>query len=1104
MNLLKKRYFDYFVALGVYFIISFLVLGIILTSPGTIGFFHDWSVGPYHEMNENWAEKGLYVWDSQIGNKIYYTDWIFQLSFLSIPFLGGEILSKGLLILCITLSGFGAFCLGKRLELNSYVSFTAGILYIFSPIIFTRIVAGYIYYLIGYFLSPLIVANFLKGREENNNRYFIIAGLLLSFAVIQLQFLIMIFLILLIFALVDFKRIKKSIIGLIIVVSITFLITFSPIILSQLVVNKTEIPFNPTQLLSYFTVETSSDLLESFRILGYKGMPYSYLNLGTSNDKPDSNSGVIPPWIFYLDFIIPIVGFSVLLFRRDKYTVSFAVISILGLYLLKGLNPPFPGVFAFLFAHGFYIFREVWHLAFLYGFSITFLVAFFIERLWKLSFKPLFKVSLSVALISLIVISNGYPLLLGNFAGYLQTYDFPSEYHTLYNKFSSDPHYNVLILPYVRPILYDNLRLEGIDPFISYTSPMIFPSDLGNRESPTLSASTWLLSSIQENKTQNLGKVLSGFGIEYVILRKDFVSNYPNYTPLGSLSSFKEKWYTPLEPILDAQTDMKIISDTAQYKIYENLNNATKIFAPTTSGGGLSDFDSLLSISNLTALSNVALYPSVSESDSLIFLDDIVETNMPVNDFVDIGKYVDTFDAQKGWTDTINSFGYDHLLASRVNKGAFTVSPNSEISFELPAKYNNKHVEIWMKALTWDQGGPITIKIDGQEHSPSLSSPDRSFRLFKIFEGESGVPYNVSIQNIQGKNYVEGLYVREKGLQHLSTSNKIIPTSIENQTAPNLIANSDFSIVDNQSGLPLYWNDSLKRCDRYFNCKVNGTDGWDGRQSLQFFTKYPHNISDIWSSTYGQQIEVKQNERYELITHMKLNKWATESHVALEGFNEISKQWYQITKCPANLNGPIRWEQFSCVITIPENTTKVRPVLNAGWSPELKKGSKTWFDALSLTKLKDENESPNLAQIKKLILPEIGGNNNKSSSTITTNIKEFNKVNPTLWNVHISTSKPATIGFAEPYDQSWEATVYKDGIKIDVVKSMPLYGAINAFQIKQTGNLDIVLSFAPQYWYQVGFVVSGITIAFCIFYIIYDWRRNKERKSSSSSVSSPV
>jgi hypothetical protein len=688
-------------------------------------------------------------------------------------------------------------------------------------------------------------------------------------------------------------------------------------------------------------------------------------------------------------------------------------------------------------------------------------------------------------LISIIVISNGYPLLLGNFAGYLQTYDFPNEYHTLYNKFSTVPHYNVLILPYVKPIRYDNLTLEGIDPLITDTSTMIFSAQFGGRADPTEGASAWLLSSIQENKTQNLGKVLTGFGIDYVILRKDFVSNYPNYTPLASLSGFREKWYTPLEPILDGQTDMKIISDNSQFKIYKNLNNATKIFIPVTSGGGLSDYDSLLSLSNLTALSNVALYPSVSESDSLVFVDDIAETNMPLNDFIEIGRYADTFNPRNGWTDNLHSFGYDHIFASRVNGGLFSASPNSEISFELPAKYNNKHVEIWMKALTWDKGGPITIKINGQEHSPSLFSPDMSFGLFKIFEGESGLPYNVTIQNIQGKNYVEGLYVREKGLNlSTSTSNRIILNSTLNQNAPNLIANSDFSIVDNKSGLPLYWNDSLNKCGHKFTCKINSTTGWSDKLSYQFSTKRPHNEIGVWSSIYGQEISVDPSKIYKLLTHMRINKYATQSHVLLEGFNDHSKKWYEIEKCPAGISGLLQWQQFSCEIKIPENTTKIRPVLNAGWSSQLNV-ARTWFDDLSLT-LKDENESPNLAQIKKLILPEIGANN-KSSSTI----QEFNKVNPTLWNVHISTSKPTTIGFAEPYHQSWEAAVYKDGKKIDVVKSMPLYGAINAFQIKQTGSLDIVLSFAPQYWYQVGLVISGITFVFCIFYIVYDWRRNK-------------
>jgi hypothetical protein len=1096
MYTLKKKPFDYLIPLVGYFIIAVSVLGGILLSPGTIGFFHDWFIGPYPEMNESFANNGLYLWDSLLGNKVYGTDWILRLSLIPVSFLGGELLSKALLLLSMTLAGFGAFCLGRRLKLSPYVSFAAGVLYIFSPIIFTRIVAGYIYYLVAYFVSPLILDMFLRGKEENSNRYFIIAALLLSIAVVQIQFLVMVFLILLIFSIVDLKRIKKSMIGLFIIISITFLITLSPLLLPQLLVKRTEISFNPIQLMSYFTVTTASDLAKSFRLLGYEGMPYSYLNLGTSRDILESNAGVMPPWIFYLDFILPIVGFSVLFFRKDKYTLSFAILSIIGLFLLKGLNPPFSGVFVFLFIHGFYIFREVWHVAFLYGLSITFLVSFFIERLAQLNFKRFIKIPMLVTLITMIVIANGYPLFLGNFAGYVQTYDLPNEYHPLYNTLLSDPHYNVLILPYVNPIRYDNLRLEGLDPLIYHSSTMIFPTILANRESPTLSASTWLLSSMQENMTHNLGKLLSGFGIKYVILRNDFLSNYPKYTPLGSLISFKEKWYTPLEPILDAQKDLKIIANTTQFKIYENLNNATKIYSPITSAGGLSDFDSLLLISNLTSLSNVALYPSVSDGDSLIFLDDIREADMPVNDFVDIGRYAETFDAKKGWTNNRIAFGYDHLLASRLNEGAFTSSPNSELSFELPAKYNNNHVEIWMKALVWNQGGRINIQIDGEKYSVPLFSPDRSIRLFKIFEGQSEIPYHISVQNVHGRNYVEGLYVKEKAFHPLNVTNKAFLNNIENEKGPNLVANSGFSLVDNQSKLPLNWSDSLDRCGNVFTCKINVTSGWDDKVSYQFSTKRPHNVNGTWSWIYGQEVNVNPYEGYKLITHMKMNLRAQQSHILLEGFNETSQRWYKINQCPSGVNGPVEWQEFSCVIEIPENTTKIRPVLNAGWSSDPKRVARTWFDEVYLKKQTDEKQSNNLSQIKQLILPEIVGN--KSLSTVAKSpieIGEYVKVNPTLWHVHINSSRPSTIAFAEPYDQTWQATVYRDGKKVDSVDSMPLYGVINAFQIEQIGDLDLVIRFVPQDWYEVGLVISALTFVGCIFYIIYDWRRKREIKS---------
>jgi len=1091
MNILNMNRFDYLVALLAYFIIALIILNSVLVLPGTIGFFHDWFIGPYPEMNKLWASDGLYKWNSQIGNKIYDSDWIIRFILLPFSFLGGEVLSKGLLIFSITLSGFAAFSLTRSIKLSWYVCFAAGVIYIFSPIIFTKIIAGHVYYLIAYALAPLVIECFLKGKQKNNYRYYVTSGLLLSIGVIQEQFLVMVFLILLVFSLVDIQRIKKNLIGVLIIFSVTLIVTFSPIVLPQIFVKFTGIPFNIMQLLSYGAFTTSSDLAESFRMLGYEVQPYSYLNLGTPKDLFASNAGIIPSWIFYLDFLLPIAAFSVLFWRRDKLTISLSVIALVGLYLMKGGNPPFSDFFTFLFLHGLYIFRELWHVAFLYGFTTTFLISLLLEKIQHFKLNHLLKGSISLVLVCVIVVSNGYPLLLGNFAGYVQTFEFPNEYHNLYNKITSDPKTNVLTLPYLNPVRFDGLKLEGVDPFITHTPTMIFPSVIGARESSTAGLSMWLLSTIDENKTDNLGKILSGFGIKYLVLRKDFVSNYAEHTPMIAIPNFKEKWHTPIEPIIDSQTDMKIIETNPHYKIYQNENDAAKIFAPVTSVGGLSNYDYLLLLSNYTSLDKVALYPSISVRNSLNLAESTGEANSPLGDIYEIGRNANSFDARHGWTNNINSFGYAHLLASRVSQGLFTESPNSKISFELPNEYKNKRVEVWMKALSWDQGGAINIQFGQSQYPISLFSPTHSFHLFKVFEGKSNEPYKISMENIHGKNYVEGFYINEKDVLNGYNNYKTI-VNHTNQKAHEFVANWDFSLVNNQSGMPLYWNDSSNICGRTFTCKINSTDGWNDKKSFQLFTKYPHNRG-ISSMIEGQEIGVEPKQQYRLLTHMKLNKWATNSQIFLQGFNNGSKEWYQIEKCPSGTNGPLKWQGFSCIITVPSNTTKIKLVLNPGWSPESKKGSKIWFDAISITKLANEDDF-NIPQFKKLISENVG-NGISPNAPATNPIKTYEKINPSLWNVHINTTRPTTIAFAEPYDQTWQATVYKNSKKIDIVRSIPLYGSINAFPVKQTGDLDIVLFFAPQYWHQVGLGISGIAIGFCIFYIIYEWKTKGSKPS---------
>ena len=229
-------------------------------------------------------------------------------------------------------------------------------------------------------------------------------------------------------------------------------------------------------------------------------------------------------------------------------------------------------------------------------------------------------------------------------------------------------------------------------------------------------------------------------------------------------------------------------------------------------------------------------------------------------------------------------------------------------------------------------------------------------------------------------------------------------TNLDEDLGPNLVANSNFALVNNHTKLPLYWNDSLNNCGQTFTCKINVTSGWNDKLSYQFSTKRPHNNTGSWSSIYGQEIKVEPFKSYKLLTHMKMNKYAIFSHVLLEGFNEHSRKWYQIEQCPAGIEGRLQWKQFSCIVTIPENTTKMRPVLNAGWSSQ-PKVARTWFDELSLNEVTNQTRSYKISEIKKFISSE--GLDNKSSRTSpSTKILGYDKNDPTHWKISISAPKP--------------------------------------------------------------------------------------------------
>jgi len=109
-------------------------------------------------------------------------------------------------------------------------------------------------------------------------------------------------------------------------------------------------------------------------------------------------------------------------------------------------------------------------------------------------------------------------------------------------------------------------------------------------------------------------------------------------------------------------------------------------------------------------------------------------------------------------------------------------------------------------------------------------------------------------------------------------------------------------------------------------------------------------------------------------------------------------------------------------------------------------------------------------------------------------VLNYTKINPTLWKVKVNATKPFMLSFAEAYDPLWEARIYKDGKLVEKVRSIPLYSVINGFWIDKTGELEIVIRYTPQDWFEIGLIISAITFVSCIGYLFYDWRREKGDK----------
>ncbi|MGQ9744218.1 MAG: carbohydrate binding domain-containing protein [Candidatus Bathycorpusculaceae bacterium] len=1046
------------------------------------------------------------------------------------------------------------FCFGRIiLKLNYYCSLIAGLIYVFSPIVFTRAVAGHIYYLIGYSLTPFLLTAFYKTQETKEKKipYSIISGILFGLIGVQIQFFIMTFIILIILVLVNYKKLKNSLLSLILTAIIGSLLHL-PWILPLVLTPATAVTSIGQTFLSYHEITSSPTLLESIRVLGYNIHPYSYLSLIAK--------GIIPRWILITNFLMPIIATIALIWGK-KYTIGFGLILIIGIFLSKGISPPLEDIFILIFKYmPLIIFRELWHIAFLTIFSYTILTSISLDKITKVK-KPKIRgvkaYALATILATIIIVSNGYPLLLGNFARYMQTYSLNEDYYNLYQTLQKDnAQYRILWLPSISPMKYNNNSLFGVDPLITYSPKPTFPQSI-ILQSPISRLNMFLTSTINWNITQRFGNVIGPFATRYIVQRNDFTSEYPHYVQLGLYLDLSKKWELNVTSNFIAnQQDLILKNETADFKLYQNTNPSELIYAPTTIVYGTKDLSTLSQLAKISNLTDIAYLTDMTqlETDNPTFIlknDGFDLIPIITGTKIDPGSFATERDAQKGWVNSKYWFWYDYLFASTINNGAFSKT-NSQLNIPIETKAPS---EIWAKILKWQNGGKVKFTLNNEKENTIITlSSAFALQWTKLFDENSNKPCTLTISNIDGENYIDEILILNKQQADQKIASKlnnatiiylIDPTSMET----NIVKNPSFE--ESQEGYPLCWSTA----EAGFTAVLENQTAYQGNFSLKVTTQI--NSAWHWSWIRSSEIPVASGE-YQIITHLKQEN-ANASHIAIEGLNKTTGTWVQLIQVPAGQEGSYDWKTYKTTLTINKNITMLRIALNAGWVLDKAKGNATtWFDDLLIIPEQSYSEgiylhtntsvTKNLKILKEgnyRISAEILGNVEitVANQTFNANSNQYEIVDigsiflrnssqelkikalenthvGTLW-IYTSTQDKAIeeifrqnarqakiLEYTQENPALWKVKVnasspfllvfaapydseWQAYVSNERCQPIPLYGFINGFWINQNGILEIIIEYEPQRWFYYGSIISVTILIACIAYVTYGWIKNK-------------
>lgn len=270
------------------------------------------------------------------------------------------------------ISFFSSFFLFKHLFKETKFSIISGLIYSLNTYFLLVLTGGQLGVSLAYSLVPLVFLRFIKLFDNSNIKNSILTGLVLSLQIIFDPRIVYITLVVVLFySLLNFPKlntIKNK------------LILLAPFIIAVLL--------NIFWILPLVLTKSSAIPVGFDSVSGFKFFSFAEFSNSLSLLHPNWPENIFGK-VYFLDpkfLILPILAFSSLLLTKNKNIVFFSILSLLGVFFAKGVNPPFGEVNNWLFQNvpGMSMFRDPTKWYILVALSYSLLIPFSLIELSRL------------------------------------------------------------------------------------------------------------------------------------------------------------------------------------------------------------------------------------------------------------------------------------------------------------------------------------------------------------------------------------------------------------------------------------------------------------------------------------------------------------------------------------------------------------------------------------------------------------------------------------------------------------------------------------------------------------------------------------------------